>query len=89
MPEFDFIGVVLAAVIAGVISFSLVMLRKVSDMNEVLMSTKTKTDHIEPRLNAIEEHMKKISERIEELKSNQRLDEYRIDEIEKGGKNVL
>lgn len=83
MVEFDFIGVVLAAVIAGVISFSLVMLRKVSDMNEVLMSAKTKVDHIEPRLNAIEEQIKKMSERIEELKSNQRLDEYRIDEIEK------
>lgn len=78
MPDFDFqfIGVVLAAVVGAVVSFSFMIFKKVSEINEARLIFNNKIQYMESQLN-------KMSESVEELKSKQRLDTYRIDELKK------
>lgn len=76
MVEFDFIGVVLAAVIGAVVSFSLMIFRKVSQINEARLVFTSKIEYMESQLN-------KIIDTVEELKSMQRLHTYKIDEVKK------
>jgi hypothetical protein len=83
MVEVEFVGIIVAALTAGVVSFSLVILNKLSQVNEVAISTRGKLERTETRLNIVEERISKICERVEDLTRKQSLDSYIIDELKK------
>lgn len=86
MPE-SFLSIVVVALVGGIVSFSLVLLSKISQINEQGLAMKGRLDHVESRIHTMETRIAELWIKSEELSKQQALDKYRIDELKRKDNN--
>lgn len=79
----SFLGIIVVALVGGIVSFSLVLLNKISQINEQGLAMNGRLNHIESRIKTMENRIAQLWIRCEELAKQQYRDTYRIDELKK------